>query len=369
MALFSGRKAMPDENFASIITSVNTPLALAALSVLVIGSILFANAKGRERPELTRYGFGLSALFGVLAIGGFFYDSYNNRIFLAEGIVVNEDGRPVDGVFIDMGGAGRTVSGEDGRYKVPVFEKDAQASYSVSIRKPGYGAASKENIAGPHASFQQIALKQNTFAAKDITIDSDATLDVYIGAPQILINISLANNTISPRQIQSIILKIKAPNGRETTLYSFQIMDAFGQRPFTPISLPPLQEVSYPVSFNDFAVIQMAMATADSSGLMGPMGCMAGDGGDPYYQNPALEAQFDRTFIWNAGEWSARLSFVLTKGSISKTFRFSISQNDMDTLHRMKTSYKKCLGLMFANHYVSDGDMKSVATVNLASEE
>ncbi|HDZ72830.1 MAG TPA: carboxypeptidase regulatory-like domain-containing protein [Aurantimonas coralicida] len=353
------------DSFSGIIRSTNTPLALAALSILVIGSILYANIKGKEQTNLIKYGFGLSAIFGILSITGFFIDSYTNQIFLAEGKVVGEDNNPIESAYIDMFGSGRGVSLQDGSYKIPIYRKLSLPSYNIRVQKPGYVDWVKNDVKGPYPAYLLPVMKSKVFSAGNISIISDMTVGIYLGVPELFINFSVVNDTVDVKTLQGMIIRLNSPSGESVKLYATQIIDPSGARQFSPVTIGPLQELNLQIVFMDWPVMQAAVNAADQSGILGRYGCFPGDDTSVIADNKELEEFFDRNFRWEEGSWQARLNLTSQKNTFLKSLKFNISKSDIEGFFAMRSSYKQCAGLLFANHYVSNGAMRSMSVISI----
>src|SRR4051812_32521641 len=100
----------PLANTSEVVQAVKTPLALAALLLVlgmpVVKEVLKAKGKATETArEALRYGFVLGLVFGVMAIAAFVYTAGFNREIRISGTVRDESGAGV--AFVTVGIAGR----------------------------------------------------------------------------------------------------------------------------------------------------------------------------------------------------------------------------------------------------------------------
>ncbi|TXR48454.1 carboxypeptidase-like regulatory domain-containing protein [Phyllobacterium endophyticum] len=355
---------MSTDGFATIIGSINTPLALAALSLLIIGSILYVAAKdGRERPILVRYGFGVSALFGLLAIGGFMADSYMNEVFLVEGNVTDETGRSIEGAVVDIVGLGRSISLSDGTFIVPMSRKKVQSVYNVRVRKAGFEDWTGP-ISGPYPKFIEINTPARQFTQKDVHITSDGMVSVYLGVGEFLTGVQALNNTSRAESFQTLAMRLTSPLDKIIELSPDAILNSSnGTDPFTTLTVGPLSELSQRIIWRDDAAISNAKMVARDSGLLaGPKTCIPGRG--PVEKDLAIEKFFDQNFFWEEGVWKGAFTMTTDRAKVSKAFSFVLSKSQVAVLHGSKLAYLQCRGLEHGNHYFSDAGAKSLLPVN-----
>ena len=361
---------METVGFASVIGAVNTPLALAALSLLVFGSILYISVKSssRERPQLIRYGFGISAMFGVLAIGGFMFDAYANQIFLVRGSITDEGQGKIGGAVIDLVGLGRSASLPDGSFEIPVARSQVRDRYRIEVRKTGFENQAKD-IVGPYPDFVTITAKPLAFSADKIHLNEDGVASIYIGVPEFTLGLFGTNETERTITMRSASLRLKAPSGRLVVLYPGLVLDQSNmQRPFSGFTFPPQQDAAFRVVWNDGSSVGNAIQLASDNGIFAaPLGCLSTNTGNALA--PPVSDFFDKTFVWEPGEWSARMTVATDTKSYAKSFGFALSQEDVAALKGLKQSYLQCRGLVYGSHYVSDGLARSFVPVVVSEDE
>ncbi|WP_141105063.1 hypothetical protein [Rhizobium sp. R339] len=98
-----------------VIPLVTTPLALAALAILVLGVIL---QKTGARRDVVSKVFWLIMVLAIMGNVGFLLTRFVASDTIIRGSIRGSNGTPVSQVIVDIDDVGRTASRDDGIFEI-----------------------------------------------------------------------------------------------------------------------------------------------------------------------------------------------------------------------------------------------------------
>ena len=146
-----------------VIKSVTTPLALAALIVLVVGGVY--QARNKNRAYVSKQAFWLILAFGLMGNAGYIFQTllFSEAVFL--GNVRDSTGSAVRFAVVDVPGVGRTATSDDGSFSLTVPYSRQRGNYSVFVSANGFSNLER-SVSGP--GFVDLRLAPHRIALEDI---------------------------------------------------------------------------------------------------------------------------------------------------------------------------------------------------------
>src|SRR5690242_8071838 len=113
----------------TVIQTVTTPFAFAALVVLIFGGVY--QVATRNRKQINQNVFWLVLVFGLLGNANYLA---NNILFsdaILRGNARDQDGKPVDLAIVNISPVGRVVTNHDGNFELSIPYSRQQKTYEV----------------------------------------------------------------------------------------------------------------------------------------------------------------------------------------------------------------------------------------------
>lgn len=147
-----------------VLKLVTTPLALAALALLVLGGVLtgLARSQGKPRQErrhFTNWIFTTVILLSILANVAYLLQILLFSEVLVLGNVRDEESNPVRFAYVDIQGVGRSATADDGSFQASVPYSRQRASYNLVASAPGF-ASEPMTLSGQRPEPATIILKK-----------------------------------------------------------------------------------------------------------------------------------------------------------------------------------------------------------------
>lgn len=237
---------MNASGITQVIESVRTPLALAAL-VLLLGAALLRQIltrKGHPNEDtkaIVRYGFILGLVFGVLAIGSFVYSESINREIRISGIVEDESGAGIPNASVRIAGRGGGVADAEGNVAFTIPASRAARDYSMQVSAPSYQMAEIALKGRDPQPFTVVLKKQAVSVANALALPAEMTVLHWLGVPEIWLPLTFTNPFPDTTKVTDITISVVPPSG-STILLTMNAIMVPGQLPQPPLPLLSLNK-------------------------------------------------------------------------------------------------------------------------------
>jgi hypothetical protein len=340
-----------------IIPLITTPLALAALGLLVFGGILTAvlRARGRARTSENRKivvgTFALVIVLSVLANIAYLVQIFLFSEVLFAGNVRDTDNNPVKFAYVDVQAVGRAATGDDGSFQISIPYSRQRESYSVFSSAPGFASYS-ETIVGQKPAPKTILLHK-LIARFDNSIvpQKKITLTQNIGDPLVGTLVKFENNIGRPFIVDDLNLTITRVGQEGTTT---TLVPIYEKPIFSPQTLLPL----HPIQVNPGMHLEMDIIWGQSQqGVFNLVNSLAtemrfhpSDFCTTMKQLPepttaALSKFFDSNFFWVNGEYEAEVSALIDGTRDKWDFKFVVNRSQSERLKNVGSRLKTCMGI------------------------
>lgn len=352
-------QAIPD-----VLAQVTTPLALAALVIIVGAGVLKTVLKKRTTvggKMLIRYGFALAIILSLSANASYITTAYMSEQRVFSGSVQRPDGEYVSGVVVDVVGVARAVTLQDGSFKVLVPRSVRADSLQVTFSRDGY-ASHEASISGTDLKPLRVTLQTRQFDFRtDITVTSEMALAHYVGLPELHVPLRFRNPTAAPLTIQGIAAIVTDPNGQKFDLRPIASYAGPGMPlsvPFPQLFLNPAQEFAAIFVFgrnngsltNVSPRVNQALFTNPSFSETGPRT-------DRVVLPDELVEELKRTAranqIWSPGRWAIELRAAANGEVGEKWFVVDVTPTQVAGLEGIYDYYRYGFGLQYGFHYAN----------------
>ena len=204
------------------ISSVTTPLALAALFVLIGAGIVRLIL--RQKPTafgmlVVQYGFWLAITLSVLANFAFIYTTRLSTEILITGVVRSNEGQYLPKVIVDIPGKARSITDDNGTFTMSIPRSRIAQTYRIDAFLQGY---QKKTIkVDSQYESVNITLSRKILNVKEfLNVGSNILVGHYLGLPQLDIRIEMLNPTDRTIQVKEMALRIlHKETGKEKSLF------------------------------------------------------------------------------------------------------------------------------------------------------
>jgi hypothetical protein len=354
-----------------IIPLITTPLALAALVLLVFGGILATifRTRGALRSETNRR--AISWIFiSVVSLSVLANISYLVQIFLFSEVVFfgnvrDSENNPVKFAFVDVQSVGRTATSDDGGFQISIPYSRQHNSYAIFSSAAGFSTYSSV-LAGPRPEPRTIVLQKLTGTLDNtIQFSEKLTLTQDIGIPLISMMFKIGNVIGRPYIIEDLSL-VLTQDERAVTLipiYMKPLVSQFTLLPLHQIPAPPGSAVEIAVIWgqNQKDVITYIDQIAADLGIHPSDFCTKIRDLPANVTDRLLEI-FRQRFFWKPGKYSAKMSSIVDGKRYERSFTFAVSEDLSGNLSKAREGLSKCFGIGIplelpdlASLYVQDG--------------
>lgn len=359
---------------AEILANVTTPLALAALCLLLGAGLLRVIAKSQNNSafRLTiRWGFILALTLGVLANLSFVLQASFGREVRVAGTVRDDAGKPLGRAVVDIPGRGRGITDDYGAFEFSIPDSRTAETYEGVVSMDGYGSE-KFTLKGPRPKESvSVSLKRPVLSADElIRLPASLAVSHYLGMPQVDVVLGFYNPMPFRLHLTNISLSVVGPNGKSVSIpmqgtYA-PITQQFNPTPLTILDLEKGQMWNLGYSFflgntEVYGLLERAQKEFTPTNQLPQQGATI--------FSSALVGEFtefmNRTMIWRPGVWRLIISCTLDGKSYTRSFQFSLAANEVDRLKSMAKYYRTGYGVLPALRLGQFSDASSTIKVDL----
>lgn len=331
-----------------ILTSVTTPLALAALCLL--GGTGLLKVVSRQRPNASlrlaiHWGFALALVLGVLAnISYLVIASFGREIRIA-GSVRDDADRPLSRAIVDIAGRGRGITDDYGAFELSIPDSRKADTYEGIVTLDGYGAQ-KFSLQGPNPKQTvSVSLKRPRLDAADlIQLPEMVNIGHYLGMPVINMKLHFFNPMPSRIHLENISSTVVGPDKKEHQIPMVGTYAPSGQFMPTPLLILDLDKsqnwtLGYRFFLSNSEVNTLMLDAQKEFGPNMPIPSMS-----QFIYSAAfaerLSAFMKRTMIWKAGKWSLLIRCTVDNRELSREFSFDLTKEDIQKMQSVSRYYR-----------------------------
>ena len=348
-----------------IISSVTTPLALAALGLLLgagIVRLILRNKESRIGKTTVQYGFWLAVILSVLANLVFAYQKSLETESLITGVVQSDNGDYLPHAIVDVRGTARDITDDNGAFSMSIPRSRMEDEYELDVSKTGYEQKTVVVKSSDRSVKITLSLKQ-LVVEEFLSISSSVAIAHYLGLPQIDLQITMSNPTSNEIAVTDITLSLLRKTPREQRMLAFQsfyldsrimaYMDAFeptrissgeARRAFH-VFVPPNHEVSRFVHHISSRVAELGIANFRLEERI-----ISDD------EAASLKEDMEARWFWYPGHYEIVLSCTANGERYQVTGSFQLLEDDIDAMKNISKYYASGFGILYGSHlpYIRD---------------
>lgn len=328
-----------------VIPLVTTPLALAALAILVLGVIL--QRTGARRDVVTKV-FWLIMVLAIMGNVGFLLTRFVASDTIIRGSIRDTSGTPVSQVIVDIDDVGRTASRDDGIFEISAPLSRQRDKYNLIARGFGYELA-RLDLLGPRPNFTQVVLKPEILKADDaIDLHDELGVTQNLGAPAVSINFRIKKQFTQDVRLSFFQLRLKAPSGEILNLNPTFVQINGQPTPNYLIGMnlrEPLVNGEATLLFEKTQFAKNA-TIAEITKKFGQYwwNTCAGQNGLDDASVEILSNYFDSAFSWLPGNYQATIVYRINADAGELKLDFALNTNEVSRLKNIRSKLKRCAG-------------------------
>lgn len=347
--------------YADIIRVVTSPLALAALGLLLGVGVLRLVVRSAKNPTLkliVHYLFILAVILSVSANLSYVLLARGAQDIRFAGTVVDDKGKGIGSTVVEIAGKGRGITDDYGAFDFTVPRSRADSSYEVSLYRSGYERGSA-TLSGPQPPNRRFELRELGTRFEDfIAVDQRARMRVFCGLPAIEFSIDMVNPMEdSAIRFEQFKCALKSPKGKQIDLTGeYSAIPPMNARLFGLI--PPLEarkNQPNPVflGFWQFDMRADAFFKRVPQNLSTTLGQALPT--SPDLSNSILPKDLvsdmtefaEKKFAWEPGEWKVSLEFQVRGKRVSNIYRFEVTADDVAQMQKVAEYFKYGAGFLY----------------------
>ena len=346
-----------------IISSVTTPLALAALCVLVGAGIVRLIL--RQKPTafamvVVQYGFWLAITLSLFANLAFIYSTKFSAEILITGVVRNDEGQYLQKVIVDIPGKARSITDDNGTFTMSIPQSRTAQSYRIDAYLRGY----QRKTIDVHSKDESvnITLSRKILDVKELlNIGPNVLVGHYLGLPQVDIRIQMFNPTDRTIQLKDMALQIMHEDtGREKSLFVGGMYFERGlplMHPLPSITLKPATryETVFLFSEQDFEIQQASQnvrVVFERKGIRSPYDLKVGK---PVISNrlaSKLRKYVEEKWFWQPGKFKLIFSCTVKDKKYEVVRSLELSGDKVSKMKRISNYFMSGFGIFYGYHLV-----------------
>jgi hypothetical protein len=348
-----------------LLSSVTTPLALAALCLLAGSGVLTAVSKQRK-PTRTmtltiHWGFILALALGTLANVSYVVIASFGREIRIAGTVRDDAGKALPRAVVDIPGRGRGISDDYGAFEFSVPDSRKADDYEGIATLDGYGAAPFK-LKGPQPKQTlSLTLTQPKMTPEGVIRHPEKLfIGHYLGMPQVDVTLGFSNPMPNPLKLENIALAVTSPAGKVFELPmvgSYAPNGVFNPFPLSTLELVKSQNFSVGYRFfRGSPAHNEVMFHAQSEFPMNQPQPQLGQ----LIFSEAMKTRFvsllEREFIWSAGTWGLTVTTSVQGFKLERRFTFALAPAEITKMKSVTQYYRTGYSTLPALPAAPDGN-------------
>jgi hypothetical protein len=345
---------------ANVLSAITTPLALAAL-LLLLGAgavrIILRGARPSIAKQMINYGFALALALGALANVSYILVEHGKTELLINGTVRSDQGRYIPNAIVNLPGKGRGITSDDGEFALSIPTSRGANEYEAIVTAPGYSTVTKK-IVGPGPTSIDVTLSAIHMSAEDIVVVApQAVAAQYVGTPELDLLLTFQNELAEPIQISDLAVRITAPDGTHRDL----ALAGESAGPGLPLGAP-VPTLTVPANQSSQQIplrLYYLFMTTDSDLIRLSQSAAAElqpliQSSKPLKLSDSLTAEFvkraNEAFYWRPGSWSVDLLFTCKGVPEHVRRRFDLPVESVDRMKRVAGYYHTGMDTVLGFH-------------------
>ena len=347
-----------------IISSVTTPLALAALGLLLGTGIVRLVLKKSDSvigKTTVRYGFWLAMTLSVLANLVFAYQKSLDTESLITGVVQSDTGDYLPYAIVDVRGNARAITDDNGTFSMSIPRSRMDEDYELDVSLRGYEQKTV-TVKSAERSVKVILSLKQLVVDEFLSISSNVAVGHYIGLPQVDLQVTMSNPTYNEIAVTDIALTLLRKDSSERRTLRAQsvyldvhmsYMQAFeptripsdGVRRAFHVFLPPSHEIGRFDQHLRRLVTDLGIANFQLERRIIPDDTAA-----------ALKGDMEARWFWYPGHYEIVFSCTADGRRYQVTGSFQLFEDDIAAMKNISKYYASGFGLLYGAHlpYVKD---------------
>lgn len=357
-----------------LLNNVTTPLALAALCLMLGTGLLKVISKAKPNPALQlsiHWGFILALTLGVLANVSFVFMAGFGREIRIAGTVRDDSGKPVSRAIVDVAGRGRGITDDYGGFEFSIPDSRKANEYEVVVSLAGH-SPERRTLQGPRPdTMVSVTLKRQVLKAEELIGKPDSLMiSHYLGMPQMDVSLSFQNPLPEKIRLENIAVSVVSPDGQTMALPMQGTYAPMGNQ-FVHGAMRVLEldkdrpwKLGYSFYAGDQGVnpllnrVQTEVSVITSTPAPGQR---------ILSQSLAkeLEEFMERKLIWKAGEWRLTVEAAVEGRIHARSFRFNLAPDDVARMKALARYYPTGAGVLPVVRLPQFADATASVTVTL----
>lgn len=335
--------------FEGILSNVTTPLALAALVVLVLGGLL-SQTRGRRAADGGRtntYVFVIVLVVSLAANVVYLIQMFLFSEALLIGSVRGKDAA-IGRAYVDVLGVGRTASNDDGSFQISIPYSRQSKDYTIDVTAAGHRPW-HDRVAGPRPQPVEVHLaEKGTGLGASLSPSRDILVTQNVGDPLLFWRFTLVNEIGKDLKIEELRLSVR--RGDEQRRFNPAMVQLGANTPPQPLAgpFPILPGAPVDVTFlfvpNGLAIQNLLMSLAKLDPEQSALLCREGKPPSPVFVD-RFERFFDGAFFWKSGDYDLEVQAKVNGEWSTSRQRFSLSGDEAASLERARGLLKTCGGI------------------------
>ena len=347
-----------------VISSVTTPLALAALALLLGAGIVRLIIRNKESPigkTIVQYGFWFAVTLSVLANLVFAYQESLETESLITGVVQSDKGDYLPNAIVDVRGKARAITDDNGAFSMSIPRSRMEDEYELDVFLPGYEQETVIVKSAERTLKVALSLKQ-LVVDEFLSISSNVSIGHYLGLPQVDLQVTMSNPTYNEIAVTDITLSLlrKEPREQRTLFVQSVYLDTrmSYMQPFEPIRitsegthrafhvfLPPNHEIGRFDQRMRGLVVELGIANFRLERRI-----ISDD------EAASLQRDMEDRWFWYPGHYEIVFSCTASGKRYQVTGSLQLSEDDIATMKNVSKYYASGFGLLYGSHlpYIRD---------------
>ena len=348
-----------------VISSVTTPLALAALGLLLgagIVRLILRNSESRIGKTTVQYGFWFAVILSVLANLVFAYQTSLKAESLITGVVQSKSGDYLPYTIVDVRGKARAITDDNGTFSMSIPRSRMEDEFELDVSKPGYEQKTVVVKSAERSVKITLSLKQ-LVVDEFLSISSNVAIAHYMGLPQIDLQITMSNPTHKEIAVTDITLSLlrREPHEQRTLAFQSVYFDTnvmTYMEVFEPIRIPSEEarrafHVFVPPNHEVSRFVQRIRNLVEELGIAYfrlERRIISDD------EAASLHRKMEARWFWYPGQYEIVFSCTANGKRYQVAGSFQLLEDDIYAMKNISKYYASGFGLLYGSHlpYIRD---------------
>lgn len=354
---------------SNVIATVTTPIALAALVILVLTGYQ-QSRQLRRGNHVDNRAFWLILLFGLAANGIYVLKEFAFSDALLRGEVRQLNGKPLSRVTVDVAGIGQAATSDAGVFEISIPYSRTAPRYTLYLFSNGVPGEPIE-IEGPRPEFLPAKFKSDVNIDNYLDTRDIAYISQNTGNPLITIGFRTKNEISGRVKVNVFEVKVQSPDGEILSFFPLNYVRNGANIQIGDIILDyENQSTEYAIlsSANPGREMQLFQEIASEEGAGWAYNC-AKFGAEAAIEEK-LRNFFKSSFFWIPGEYMMAVRYRAEGRVTEKHFNFKLTEAESSQMYSISKKLRYCRGVASDQNQIyqlgySDGESNNTILSNL----